>query len=176
MTPPKPSPQGEFEREPWRIIAEMQDMADWIERTKPQGLLYDSCLPVLREAVRYAALGQAAEANGLASYDDAGEMRFQPPIDHLLSQNERLKGEVERVSDLAHRLAKLFHAAAQASWDGYDLDGGTIQSLGEELRLLEREPYDPDEHGESVNADPGDEIFTLVDDVRAALNPPGGQG
>ncbi|WP_300573428.1 hypothetical protein [Phenylobacterium sp.] len=33
-----------------RLLAEMKDVADWIERTKPQGLLYDSALPSLREA------------------------------------------------------------------------------------------------------------------------------
>lgn len=32
------------------LLAEMKDVADWIERTKPQGLLYDSALPSLREA------------------------------------------------------------------------------------------------------------------------------
>jgi hypothetical protein len=32
------------------LIAELRDVADWIERTKPQGLLYDSCLPAMREA------------------------------------------------------------------------------------------------------------------------------
>ena len=33
-----------------KLLAEMKDVADWIERTKPQGLLYDSALPSLREA------------------------------------------------------------------------------------------------------------------------------
>lgn len=32
------------------LMAELQDVADHIERTKPQGLLYDSALPSLREA------------------------------------------------------------------------------------------------------------------------------
>lgn len=35
----------------------------------------------LREARRYAALGQACEANGLGWYDPSGEMLFQPPAD-----------------------------------------------------------------------------------------------
>lgn len=33
-----------------QLLAEMKDVADWIERTKPQGLLYSSAMPCLREA------------------------------------------------------------------------------------------------------------------------------
>ncbi len=32
------------------IVAELRDVAAWIERTKPEGLLYDSALPNMREA------------------------------------------------------------------------------------------------------------------------------
>lgn len=32
------------------LLAELGDVADWIERTKPQGLLYDSARPAMREA------------------------------------------------------------------------------------------------------------------------------
>lgn len=66
-------------------LACMDDMADWIERTKPQGVLYSACLPALREGAaalreseRLAALGYAAESAGLAWYQDQ-EIRLAPP-------------------------------------------------------------------------------------------------
>lgn len=75
-----------YERPLRCTLAEMEAMADWIERTKPQGLLYDSCRPVLqegairlREMERYASLGQAAEAAGLTGYNDDASIWLAPP-------------------------------------------------------------------------------------------------
>lgn len=51
------------------LLAEMRDVSDWIERTKPQGLLYDSARPALRDAADeidalLSALQEAREALG----------------------------------------------------------------------------------------------------------------
>lgn len=55
------------------IVAELRDVAAWIERTKPQGLLYESALPNMREAAdRIERLEKRDEnAGALLSASDA---------------------------------------------------------------------------------------------------------
>ncbi len=52
-----------------------------------------------------------------------------------------------------------FEEAIGDAWDGHGMDGGDIQALGEKLGLLREVPYDPQVHGEDVEADPGDTIY-----------------
>lgn len=67
--------KGEVERDPLKIIAEAEDVAAWIERTKPQGLLYDSAMPTLREA---AAALRKALARSAPSEKEMGSVGTSP--------------------------------------------------------------------------------------------------
>lgn len=45
-----------------------------------------------------AALGEACVGNGLADYDENGEMRFQPPVEAFRDEIARLEGKAENAS------------------------------------------------------------------------------
>jgi hypothetical protein len=64
-------------------------------------------------------------------------------------------------------------ALSEGSWNGCDLDGGSIQEKAIALGLLKVEPYDPDKHGESeFDVEPGDDWYTLADGVNQLLKNP----
>ena len=67
------------------LLAEMRDVSDWIERTKPQGLLYDSARPALRDAAEeidalLSALQEAREA--LGPFADACDSADEGTVDN----------------------------------------------------------------------------------------------
>jgi len=47
--------------------------------------------------------------------------------------------------------------------------GDDFQEIGEKTGLLQRVPYDPEQHGEEVEADPGDLIYILTNLGRSCL-------
>lgn len=58
-------------------------------------------------------------------------------------------------------------ALSEGSWDGCDLNGGDVQDKAEQLGLLVRTKYDPEVHGNSDCAEPGDDWFELAPEVLA---------
>jgi len=76
---------------------------------------------------------------------------------------------------VAVRLAKFFKFAADACWEGFDLEGGDIQDRAKALGLFKVESYDPDKHG-SGYVDPGEDWYMLADDVQALLASDSGDG
>lgn len=50
----------------------------------------------------------------------------------------------------------------EPAFDGMDVDGGTIQSLALTHGLLSQTTYDPEKHGPSMEAEPGDEWYVLA--------------
>ena len=53
-------------------------------------------------------------------------------------------------------------ACVEPAFDGMDVDGGTIQSLALTHGLLSQTTYDPEKHGPSMEAEPGDEWYVLA--------------
>lgn len=60
------------------------------------------------QEARYAALGRAAESNGLAWYGEDGQMLFQPPADMI---EEQAKAEL-RVVGVAYRVRGMVFSMA----------------------------------------------------------------
>jgi len=60
-------------------------------------------------------------------------------------------------------------ALQEGSWQGGDLDGGTIQEKAESLGLIVAVPYDPEKHGayNDYGCDAGDPWFEFSPDLRA---------
>ena len=65
--------------------------------------------------------------------------------------------------------------AAFAAWaldecsNGYDVDGADLQKKAVELNIATIVPYDAEVHGTDIDADPGDDIYVLSDEVKALL-------
>lgn len=59
---------------------------------------------------------------------------------------------------LIERLKSFARRCVEDSFEGYGFDGGDVQDLAEELGLIVpvRGGYDPEKHGESDCAEPGD--------------------
>lgn len=54
-------------------------------------------------------------------------------------------------------------AIREGSWQGCDLDGGSIQEKAEALGLIKSEPYDPAIHGPNeFDPAPGDPYYTFA--------------
>jgi hypothetical protein len=85
------------------------------------------------------------------------------------------EGKVRNAQAEAARLRKFvaFFRRCFDNWIESDclafLDGSDFQEWGEEAGLLASVTYDPDKHGEIEDAEPGDRIYTLSDDAKAAL-------
>lgn len=72
---------------------------------------------------------------------------------------------------LLERLAKFAAAAFDASFEGCDFGGDSIQDEGVSLGLLVTVEYDPEKHGESTcDQEPGDDYFEYAPDFKAALS------
>ena len=67
------------------------------------------------------------------------------------------------------RLAAFARQIIEYAFDGHDADGGSIQALALAHGLLRQEVYDPEKHGPSLEAEPGDEWFVCVGAVAHAL-------
>ena len=61
-------------------------------------------------------------------------------------------------------------AIEKGCFDGCDLDGGSIQDKAENLGIIVRTQYDPEKHGDSGEAEPGDDWFVFADWLPAAPN------
>lgn len=59
-------------------------------------------------------------------------------------------------------------AIRESAFQAADLDGLSIQEKAHELGLIEVTTYDPERHGPSDCADPGDEWFTFAPSLTAA--------
>lgn len=66
------------------------------------------------------------------------------------------------------RLAAFARQIIEYAFDGHDADGGSIQALAVTHGLLREVKYDPEKHGASLEAEPGDEWFELVGAVAEA--------
>jgi hypothetical protein len=73
--------------------------------------------------------------------------------------------------ETARALAEFFKWAMETgAWGGYDLDGCDIQDKAEALGLLDKEPYDPEVHGETeFEVEPGEDMFTVSNAVKELL-------
>lgn len=59
------------------------------------------------------------------------------------------------------------------AFDGMDADGADIQALALAHGLLVKEPYAPERHGPSMEAEPGDDWYTLAGPLALPLQPEG---
>lgn len=79
----------------------------------------------------------------------------------------------EAKDSLLKRLAEFVGLAFDASFDGCDLDGGTIQDFGVRCGLLVNVEFDPEKHDDGgIGLEPGDDFFEYAPDFRTALAPP----
>jgi hypothetical protein len=69
----------------------------------PSGLAIAE-LDDLVQLQKYAALGLACEANGLAEFSNNGEMLFQPPADVYADLISALRARVEELEQITQRL------------------------------------------------------------------------
>jgi hypothetical protein len=66
------------------------------------------------------------------------------------------------------RLAAFAVEMIREAWDGA-IDGGAVQDAAERHGLIVRTVYDPERHGDGIEADAGDEIFVLADWLKAEV-------
>lgn len=65
-------------------------------------------------------------------------------------------------------LKEFFRWAMRESWDGNDIDGGSIQEKAEKLGLIVNVPFDPEKHGEPsamydyIDFNPGDPWYVFA--------------
>lgn len=52
--------------------------------------------------------------------------------------------------------------AIECAFDGQDADGADIQAVALHHGLLSKSPYDPEKHGPTFEAEPGDDWYTLA--------------
>lgn len=52
--------------------------------------------------------------------------------------------------------------AIECAFDGQDADGADIQAVALHHGLLSKSPYDPEKHGPSFEAEPGEDWYTLA--------------
>ncbi len=77
-------------------------------------------------------------------------------------------------SDDISRLAAFAKDVIRLAWDAA-VDGGDVQGAAERHGLIVLAPYDPAEHGDLVEADPGEEIFVFADWLKAIQKAIGGE-
>ena len=100
------------------IIAEMQDMAAWIERTKPEGLLYISCMPVLKEGAAALAASEAARERAETERDE-----LKADVDRLLASVTTLEAANDAAEKLAGERDKLKKALEMCVWQLEQISG-----------------------------------------------------
>lgn len=104
----------------------------------------------------------------------------QAEIARLSAENERLKNTLEDATgalkenrrtavDVLERATQaeaqlavalpFINECLEAAWDGYDVDGGTIQDCAEKMGLIRRVKYDPEKHGPLDALGEGDEWY-----------------
>lgn len=57
-------------------------------------------------------------------------------------------------------------ALQEGSWQGADLDGGSVQDKAESLGLIVKTQYDPEKHGPHDYAEPGYDWYVFSDLLR----------
>ncbi len=77
-------------------------------------------------------------------------------------------------SDDISRLAAFAKDVIRLAWDAA-VDGGDVQDAAERHGLIVLASYDPAEHGDPVEADPGEEIFVFADWLKAIQKAIGGE-
>lgn len=63
--------------------------------------------------------------------------------------------------------------AIECAFDGQDADGADIQAVALHHGLLSKSPYDPEKHGPTFEAEPGDDWYTLAGPLALPLQPEG---
>lgn len=66
------------------------------------------------------------------------------------------------LNDEYAKLLLFFNWAMQESFEGNDLDVGSVQSKAIELGLAKEEPYDPQRHGVATHCEEGDAWIRLT--------------
>jgi hypothetical protein len=65
--------------------------------------------------------------------------------------------------DEVERLRAFITDVMLKSWEGYDVEGDTLQELGLKHGVLVQVPYDPAKHGESeFEVEPGEPWYVLA--------------
>ncbi|MGG3810910.1 hypothetical protein ABEV34_04575 [Methylorubrum rhodesianum] len=63
--------------------------------------------------------------------------------------------------------------AIECAFDGQDADGADIQAVALHHGLLSKSPYDPEKHGPTFEAEPGDDWYMLAGPLALPLQPEG---
>ncbi len=77
-------------------------------------------------------------------------------VSHLKAEIDTLRTENERLKSFARRII------GTSAFEGNDLDGSYVQMLAENRELITRCIYDPERHGPSEYAEPGDNFYEFA--------------
>jgi hypothetical protein len=76
-------------------------------------------------------------------------------LETLSSELERVKGERDALADFARWVI------TESAFSGCDIFGGDVQDKAVDAGLLVATKYDPEQHGPSDIAEPGDDWFVF---------------